>query len=145
MRHQAIEVTFEQALAKPLGHAVGEARGRTVLIGSQDPAHALLAQVIGLVRLAQHCQLATAAVAVGLKFRRLLKQYVLVLDRDRRHIETEQAAGLPRVVAGSAHDVLGNDVALIRGHAPFTAASARDRGDFGVFIDLGAAGAGALA
>src|SRR5262249_14122726 len=52
VRHQAVEIAGEETAAEPLGHPVGEPRRRAFLVGPQYPAHALLAQVIGGVRLA---------------------------------------------------------------------------------------------
>ncbi len=100
VRQQPLEVALEQALAEPVGNAVGKARRRAGLVGPEDPAEALLAQVVGLVGLAQHRELAPAALPVGLQLRRLVIDDVLVLDRDRRHVDTEHAAGLAGVVAG---------------------------------------------
>ena len=114
VRHEAFEVALEQALAEPVRHAIGKARRRAFFVGTEDPAHALLAQVIGLIGFAQHRELAAAALAIGLQLRRLLEQDVLVLDRDRRHVEPKHATGLARVVSGRANHVLGDDVALVR-------------------------------
>ena len=119
VREQPIEIAFEQALAERSGHAVGEARRRAGFVRAEDPAQALLAQVVRLVRLAQHRELAPAAPAVLLQLRRLVVNDVLVLDRDRRHVEPEHASGLARVVAGGADDVLRHDVALVRRELPF--------------------------
>ncbi len=122
MRQQALEVAVEQALAEPLRHAVGKARRRAGLVGSEDPAQALFAQVIRLVRFAQHRELAPAALTIGFQLRRLVVDDVLVLDRNRRHVEPEQPAGLARVVAGRADDVLGDDVAFVRIQQPLAGA-----------------------
>ena len=121
VRHQAVEVPGEEAAAEPVRHAVGEAGRRTLLVRSQDPPQALLAQVVGLVGLAQHGELAPAAGSVGLKFRRLVVDDVLVLDRDRRHVQAEHSPGLARVVAGGEHQVLGGDVPLGGAHLPLPA------------------------
>ncbi len=64
VRHHAVQIAVEQALAEPFRHAIGEACRSAFLVGSEDPAEALLAQIIGLLRLAQHRQLAAAALAV---------------------------------------------------------------------------------
>ena len=119
MGHQPIKVALEQALAEPVRHAVREACGCAFFIGTQDPAHSLFAQVIGLIGLAQHRKLAAAGAAVILKLRRFLKQDVLMFDRNRRHVETEHAPGLSRIIPGRAHHVLGNDVTLVGAHPPF--------------------------
>ena len=145
VRHQPVEVARKQAAAEPVRHAVGETRRGTLLVGTQDPAHALLAQVIGLIGFAQHRQLAAAVLAILLQLGGFVVDDVLVLDRDRRHVEPEQAAGLAGVVAGGEHQMLGADLALGGAHQPLPGRRARDRLRFGVLVDLGTGAAGALA
>jgi hypothetical protein len=119
VRQKPLEIALEQALAEPVGHSVGEPGGSAGLVGSQDPAHPLLAQVVGLIGFAQHRELAAAALAIGLELRRFVVHDVLMLDRDGGHVQSEQAPGLTRIVAGGADHVLGDDVALARGQMPF--------------------------
>jgi hypothetical protein len=54
-------------------------------------------------------------------------------------------AGLAGVVAGGADHVLGGDFALVGGEMPFARRGLLHGGDFGLFVDLGAAAAGAFA
>jgi hypothetical protein len=68
-----------------------------------------------------------------------------VLDRDRRHVQADELAGLARVVAGGEHQVLGDDVALGRMHPPFPGGRAFDRLRLGMFVNLSAGAARALA
>ena len=118
VRQQALEIAFEQTLAEPIGHAVRESRRSAGLVGAQDPAHALFAQVIRLVGFAQHRELAPAALAVRLEVRRLVVNDVLVLDRDGGNVDAEQPPRLTCVVAGGADHMLGNDVAFVGGELP---------------------------
>src|SRR5258708_40170511 len=62
-----------------------------------------------------------------------------MLNRDRGHIQAEQAAGLPCVVAGGADHVLGNDVAPGCRQLPFAGGRAPDRGAFRLLLNLCAA------
>ena len=87
VRHEPIEVAVEEALAEPGRHAVGESRRRARFIRTEDPAHALLAEVIRLVGLAQHGELAPAALAVGFELGRFLVNDVLVLDGNSGHVQ----------------------------------------------------------
>src|SRR5204862_1012005 len=48
VRHEAIEIAGKEAAPEPIRNAVRKARGRSALVGAEDPAHALLAQVVGL-------------------------------------------------------------------------------------------------
>ncbi len=140
MRQQSLQVAFEQALAEPIGHTVGKSRRALRPRRARDPAHALLAQIIRFVRLTQHREFAAAALAVGLQFRRLVVNDVLMLDRDRGHVDAEQAPRLPRVVAGRANHVLGNDVALVGGQTAIRRTRVRlTRGDLGLLVDFRAA------
>src|SRR5205807_4176333 len=115
------------------------------LVGAEDPAHALLAQVVGLIRLAHHRELAPAALAIGLELRRLVVDDVLVLDRDGRDVESQQPPGLARVVAGGQNQVLGADVALAGAYPPLSARDPPERARLGVLLDLPARVAPALA
>ena len=139
VRQQAVEVAREELLAELARNAIGEARRRALLVWAQDPAEALLAQVVRRVRLAQHGELAAARGAIGLQLRGLVVDDVLVLDRDRRHVEAELPAGLARIVAGRADDVLADDVALVRRDLPFARRRAGDAQRLGLFADLRAA------
>ena len=60
VRQETVEIPLEEALAEPVRHPVGKARGCAMLVGTEDPAHALLAQIVGLVGLAQHRQFPSA-------------------------------------------------------------------------------------
>src|SRR5262249_46454739 len=64
VRHQAIEIAREQALAEPFRDPVGKARRSTVLVRAKDPSHALLAQVVGLVGFPQYRQFLASLRAV---------------------------------------------------------------------------------
>ena len=145
VRQQAIEIAREQLLAEMRGDAVGETRRRALLVRAENPAHALLAQVVRGVGLAQHRELAAAAGAIGLQLRRLVVDDVLMLDRDGRHVEAELAAGLAGVVAGRADDVLADDVALVRRDLPLARRRALHAQHLGLLADLGAGRARAAA
>ena len=145
VRHEPIEIAREKVTAEPVRHPVGKARRRALLVGTQDPAQALLAQVVGLIGLAQHGELAPATVSIGLKFGGLFVDDVLVLDRNGGHIQTEESPGLARIVAGCQHQVLGGDVALAGVHPPLAGWPAFDGQRLGLLIDLSARAARALA
>ncbi len=112
VRQQPVEIAGEELLAELGGHAVGEARRRALFVRPEDPPHPLLAQVVRRVGFPQHRELAAAARAVRLELGGFVVHDVLVLDGNRRHVEPEHAAGLARVVAGGADDVLATDVAV---------------------------------
>jgi hypothetical protein len=145
VRHQAIEIAGKEAAPEPVGNAVCKARRRAALVRTEDPAHALLAQVIGLVGLAQHGELAPAALAVRLQLGRLVVDDVLVLDRDRRHVQTQQLSALPGVVTSRQHQMLRSDITLAGAHPPLTARSALHAERLGMLVDLGARTARTLA
>ena len=120
VRQKPLEVALEQTLAEPVGHTVGEPGGRAGFVGPQDPAHPLLAQVVGLIGFAQHRELAAAGLSIGFELRGFVVNDVLMLDRDGGHVQSEQAPGLAQrhrqvrrrnvAVIGMverAHDVLG--------------------------------------
>ena len=142
VRQQPLELARKQVFAERLRHAVGESRRRPGLVRPENPAEPLLAQVIGLVGFAQHCELAAATLAVGSEFAGLVVDEVLVLDGDRGHVEAEHAAHLPRVIAGRAHDVLRDDLAATGREPPFAACRRARRRDFGLLVNLGARIAG---
>ncbi len=139
VRQQAVEVAREELLAELVRNAVGEARRRASLVRTEDPAEALLAQIVGRVRFAQHGELAPSRGTIGLQLGGLVVDDVLVLDGDRRHVEAELPPGLARVVAGGAHDVLADDVALVGRDLPFARRGAGDAQRLGLLADLGAA------
>src|SRR5258707_843157 len=56
VRHHPVQIAVEQALAEPFRYAIGEAGRGAFLVGPQNPAEALLAEIIRLLRLAQHGQ-----------------------------------------------------------------------------------------
>ncbi len=145
MRQQSFQVAFEKALAEPIGYAVGKTCRRARLIGTQNPSHALFAQIIGLIRFTQHREFAAAALTIGFEFRRLVVHDVLVLDRNRGHVKAEQPPGLARIIAGGTHHVLGHDVSFVRRQMPLAGGGAFYRGDLGLLLNLRAAGARALA
>ena len=68
---------------------------------------------------------------------------VLVLDGDRGDVEPHHRAGLAGVVAGRAHHVLADDVALVRPYPPAPARGPRDSGHLRAPVDLRPAVAGA--
>jgi hypothetical protein len=112
MRHQPIKIRLEEAPAEPVRHAVGKARRRARLVRAEDPSHALLAQIIGLVGLAQHRKLAAAFCAVAFQLRGLVVDDVLVFDGNGGDIKSKEPAALAGVVAGGAHHVFGCDLTL---------------------------------
>ena len=67
VRQQPVEIAGEELFAELTGDPIGEARGRAPLVGAEDPAHALLAQIVGRVRFAQHGKLTPAAGAGALR------------------------------------------------------------------------------
>jgi len=87
VRQQALQIALEEALAEPVGYSVREARRGARLIRSQYPAHAFFAQIVGLIRFAQHRELAAAALAIRFEFRRFVVHDVLVFDGYGRHVE----------------------------------------------------------
>src|SRR2546430_9102107 len=119
-RREPIEIAGKETAPEPLGNAVCKTRRRAPLVGTQDPAQALLAQVVGPVGLAQHGELAPAALAIRLELRRLVVDDVLVLDRDRRHVQTQQPSTLPGVVTGRQHQMLRGDIAFAGADPPLT-------------------------
>ena len=145
MRQQAIEIALEQTLAEPIGYAIGESCRCTGLIGTQNPTHALLAQVVGLIRFTQYRKFPAARQAIGFEFRRLVINDILVFDRNAGHIQAEHAAGLACIIARGAYHVLGDDVAVAGRQMPLSRGRALHRGDFGLLMDFRAAGACALA
>ena len=117
-----------------------------MLIGPQEPAHALLAQVIGLVRLAQHGELAAAALPIGFELGGLVVDDVLMLDRNCRNVQSEQPPHLARVISRRKHEMLGNDVASLRGtYPPFPRLGAFGADRLGVLVNLGTGAARAFA
>ena len=151
-----LEVEREEVGAEAVGDRVLEAGRGAVLVGAEDPAAALLADVPARVGVAQD-----RVLGVGLAERderRVgLGDDILVLDRDRRDADAEQPGGALGVVAGGGDDVLGADleglvggdeVAALLGHhaaaddplgaGPVVAV------DLGLADDLDAALAGAL-
>src|SRR5262249_55055411 len=137
VRHQAGEIAGKEAAAEPLGHPIGEPRRRAFLVGPQDPSHALLAQVVGGVGLAQHRELAATTLTVGFELGRFVIDDVLMLDRDCRNVEPEHPPGLPRVIAGREHEVLGGDeTAFGRAHAPLSGLGALDADGIPVLVAL---------
>ena len=145
VRDEAFDFAVEQALAEPLGHAVREAGRGAALVGAQNPAAALFAQVVRLVRLAQHGQFLAAVLAVLDQLRRLVVDDVLVLDRDGRHVDAEHLAGLAGVVAGGAHHVFAGHFAAAGGELPLARGQLHGVGHFGLFVDFSATHACALA
>ena len=145
VRQQAIEIALKQALSEPLGDAIGKARRGAELVGSENPAHALLAQVIGFVRFAQHRELAPPALPIGFELRGLIVDDVLVLDRNCRHVDAKEFARLARVVTRCADHVLAHDLALVRGEEPLARGGALGLRHLGLLVDLRAAGTRAFA
>ena len=139
VRQQPLQIALEQALAEPIGDAVGEPRGGTGLVGTQDPAQPLFTQVVRLVRLTQHREFTPALLAVSLQFGRFVVHDVLVLDGNRRDVQTEEATGLARVVPRRADHVLGDDIAFVGRQVPFAGRRAFDGGNLGVFMNFGTA------
>jgi hypothetical protein len=139
VRQQPIEIAGEELLAERRRHAVGKPSGCALLVGPEDPAQPLLAQIVRGVRFAQHRELALAPLAafsIRLQFFGFVVDDVLVLDGNRGERDTELAAGLARVVAGGAHDVLARHLAGIRRELPFARRRARDALHFRLLADL---------
>ena len=139
VRQQAIEIAIEQALTEPVRYPVREARRRTGLIGPEDPPQAFLAQIIRLIRLAQHSKFRAPGLPVGGELGRFVVNDVLVFDRDRGHVDAEQSARLARVVAGRADHMFRDDIALVGRDVPLARGRALDARDLGLFVDFRAA------
>ena len=119
MGHEPVELAGEQVLLETLRHAVDEAGRRVALVGAEDPAHALLAQIVGGVGFPQHGEFRVAGLAVFLQHRVDVGDDILVLDRDRRDFQADHPGGGAGIVAGRAHDMLAADVAPVGLHDPF--------------------------
>jgi len=145
VRQQPIKVRLKEAPAEPVWHAIGKARWSAGLVRSQNPSQALLAQIVGLVGLAQHRKLPATFRAIAFELRGLIVNDVLMLDGDGRNIEPKEPSGLAGVVAGGAHDVFGCDLALVGCQAPLTRGGAYGARHLRVLVNLGTTGARAFA
>ena len=138
MGHEPVEVAGEQVFLEALRHAVDEAGRRVALVGPENPAHALLAQIVGGVGFPEHGKFRVTGFPVLLQHGIDVGDDILVLDRDCRNFETDHPGRSAGIVAGRAHDMLAADVALVGLHDPL-AVVALDLRDRGVLVDFGAA------
>ena len=144
MRHQALQVSREKILLEARGHAIGETGRRALLIGAEDPAHALLAEVVRGIGLAQHRQFRVAGLAILLQHGVDIGDDILVFDRNRGDLQADHLGRRARVVAGAADHMFAGDVALGCLDHPLAIAVALDAGHLGLLIDFRAPGSRAL-
>ena len=122
MRLQALEVLGEEVVLEVVGRAVDEAGGRPGFVGSEEEAAPLLAEIVRGIRFAEDAHLRKPLLVAGDDVGVRLGDEVLVLDGDRGDVEPHHRSGLAGVVAGRAHHVLADDVALVRPYPPAPAA-----------------------
>ena len=143
VRQKPVEVAGKEILFKALGDALDKAGRRAFFVGPQDPAVALLAQVVAGVGFAQHRQFGVAGLAVFLQHGIDVGDDELVLHRNGRNFQANLQRGLAGIVAGGANHVLTAHHALIGGDDPFVVVPLDGR-DHGVLVNFRAQGAGAL-
>ena len=110
------------------------------LVGAEDEALPLLAQIVGDVGVAQQRQLLAAALDQG---RDVLGDQILVLHGDDRQVPAEQRHDLAGPVAGGVdHDLGADRLALVGADQPLAGAAAGEAGDPGEAVDPAAGLAG---
>ena len=129
---QTLEIVVPKLIGKVVRHAVQPHRRGFPLVGTQDEAFALLAQVIRGIRVAQQGQ---AGVATGCKFRHIFCYQVLVRHHNRRQMPPHHGHHLTGTEARGIHNDFGGDLALVRGHQPFAIGLLRQGGYPGVAAD----------
>jgi hypothetical protein len=102
------EVEREEVGAETVGHGVFEPRGRALLVRPEDPAAAFLAHIPLGVGIAQDRVLGVRLAPFDQR-RVGFGHDILMLHRDRGHLDPQQLRGALRVVAGGGDHVLGLD------------------------------------
>ena len=113
---QALKVVVPKLIGKVVRHAVQPHGGGFPLVGTEDEAFALLAQVIRGVGVTQQRQ---TGVATGTEFGHVLCHQVLVRHHNGRQMPPHHGHDLTGSEACGVHNDFGGDFALVRGHQPF--------------------------
>ena len=131
---QAVEVVREQLVREVLGDAVQPVRPRLPLVGSEQEARALLAQIVGDVGIAQQRQLFGARFELG----DALGHEVLVRHGDDRQRLADHGHDLAGPVAGGVDQDLAVDFSPVGDHPPGPARARLEAGHAGEAADLAA-------
>ena len=127
MRRKAIDVTGQQLSAEVRRNAIGKAQLRSPLVGSQDVALSLFAQVVGGIGFAQHRHLGQSLFLAIDQLGNIVGDDILMLNRNNRNIQPHHRRRLTRVVARRSNNRFANNVALRRCNEPFAVSLRRDR------------------
>ena len=136
MRRKAIDVARQKLSAEVRRNAVLEAQLRSLLVGTQDVALTLLPQIVGGIRFTQNRHFGQPLLLALDQLRHIVGDDVLVFHRNHRNIQPDHRRRLTRVVTRCRDDGFANDLALCRGHQPFTTGFLLDRRDLRLQANL---------
>ena len=111
VRRQALQVLREQFVLDVVGRTVQVAARRALLIGAENEATTLLAQIPGAVGFPQHAHFRQPRLVPGHHLRMRLGDDELMLHRQHRHVQAHHRARGAGVAAGGRDHMFAADVA----------------------------------
>ena len=142
-RGDAVEVRREQLHLEVPRRVVRRPRHAGLLVGAEQHAALLLADVDLAGEVEGHRHLPAGALVVLLHLGHRLGDHVHVLHGQHGQLDADHAADLARPQPAGVDDVLGVDLALVGDDVPRPVGTLAEVGDHGVPVDLGPGVAGA--